>query len=260
MINMANEFENIFDRLTNQYDPNKIFNEFLDYCIDINLFTTVSQNLDFNGKEKEYFKMFQEWVKITNTALNNPTTEINSSKNGWYDYLGIFYENVVQTKYKAGARGQSFTPADVCQLMTEMTFELDKDYTNKLVNDCCCGSGRFLLAGHSLMPKAIMIGSDLDEVACKMTVLNFYIHGVRGSVLHQNTLTGETFQCWKINNYLGYGLPLPHIQYTNLNDCYNFFGISLENNEIIELNKDTNNSDEATLEYKPKGTGQTTLF
>ena len=253
MINMANEFEKIFDRLTNQYDPNKIFNEFLDYCIDINLFTTVSQNLDFNGKEKEYFKMFQEWVKITNTALNNPTTEINSSKNGWY-------ENVVQTKYKAGARGQFFTPADVCQLMTEMTFELDKDYTNKLVNDCCCGSGRFLLAGHSLMPKAIMIGSDLDEVACKMTVLNFYIHGVRGSVLHQNTLTGETFQCWKINNYLGYGLPLPHIQYTNLNDCYNFFGISLENNEIIELNKDTNNSDEVSSEYKPKGTGQTTLF
>ena len=144
--------------------------------------------------------------------------------------------------------------------MTEMTFELDKDYTNKLVNDCCCGSGRFLLAGHSLMPKAIMIGSDLDEVACKMTVLNFYIHGVRGSVLHQNTLTGETFQCWKINNYLGYGLPLPHIQYTNLNDCYNFFRISLENNEIIELNKDTNNSDEVSSEYKPKGTGQTTLF
>ena len=37
MINMANEFEKIFDRLTNQYDPNKIFNEFLDYCIDIDL-------------------------------------------------------------------------------------------------------------------------------------------------------------------------------------------------------------------------------
>lgn len=231
---MSNEFEKIFDRLTNQYDPNKIFNEFLDYCIDINLFTTINQNLDFQGREKYYFEMFQEWIKITNTALNNPTNEINSSKNGWYDYLGIFYENIVQTKYKAGARGQFFTPADVCQLMTKLTIS-DEDYSNKLVNDCCCGSGRFLLAGHSLMPNAIMIGSDLDDIACKMSVLNFYIHGVRGSIIHQNTLTGETFQCWKINNYLGYGLPLPHIEKVNEQEAHQFIGV--KPNKPVELNK-----------------------
>ena len=102
---MVNGFEKIFDKLTNQYDPNTIFNEFLDYCIDINLFTTFNQNLDFQGREKYYFEMFTEWIKITNDALNHPSNNINSSKNGWYDYLGIFYENIVQTKYKAGARG-----------------------------------------------------------------------------------------------------------------------------------------------------------
>lgn len=232
-----NKFEKIFDKLSSQHEPNRIFDEFLDYCIDINLFTTINQNLDFQGREKDYFEMFQEWVKITNTALNNPTKEINSSKNGWYDYLGIFYENIVQTKYKAGARGQFFTPADVCQVMTEIILDEDQNYTDKLVNDCCCGSGRFLLAGHSLMPGAIMIGSDLDDVACKMTVLNFYIHGVRGSVLHMNTLTLECFQCWRVNNYLNYGLPVPHIELVNENDVYNFFGVNNEKVETVELNE-----------------------
>ena len=243
---MVNGFEKTFDKLTNQHDPNTIFNEFLDYSIDINLFTTINQNLDFKGREKYYFEMFTEWIKITNDALNNPSNHINSSKNGWYDYLGIFYENIVQTKYKAGARGQFFTPADVCQLMTELTIDREKDYSNNFVNDCCCGSGRFLLAGHSLMPNGIMIGADLDEVACKMSVLNFYSHGVRGSILHQNTLTGEFYKAWRVNNYLYHGLPIPHIELVSEAEAYNFIGVSRNKNDIVELNP-TKSSVQSTL-------------
>lgn len=246
---MANEFEKIFDRLTNQYDPNKIFNEFLDYCIDINLFTTINQNLNFNGREKYYFELFKEWIKITNDHIGEDNKEINSGNNGWYDYLGIFYENIVQTKYKAGARGQFFTPADVCQVMTELTINDDVDYTGKFVNDCCCGSGRFLLAGHSLMPGAIMIGSDLDEVACKMAVLNFWSHGVRGSILHQNTLTLEFYQAWRVNNYLYHGLPIPHIELVTERDAYNFVEASAYMSKAVESNP-----------TKKVGTVQTTLM
>ena len=105
------------------------------------------------------------------------------------------------------------------------------------------------------MPGAIMIGSDLDEVACKMSVLNFYIHGVRGSVLHQNTLTGETFNCWKINNYLGYGLPVPHIELVSEKEAYRFIGL---NNDIksIEVNNDNavieNNDNSLNLSAEKK--------
>ncbi|MBR4591437.1 MAG: N-6 DNA methylase [Bacteroidaceae bacterium] len=233
---MANDFEKIFEKLCRQHDPNVIFNEFLDYCIDINLFTTVNQNLDFKGREEYYFKMFQEWIKITNEALNN--NKNHSASNGWYDYLGIFYENTVQSKYKAGARGQFFTPHNVCQCMTELTMFQEKDYTNKLVNDCCCGSGRFLLAAHTLHPEAIMIAADLDEVACKMAVLNFYIHGVRGSVINQNSLTLESFKAWRVNNYFGpNGLPLPHIELVSEREAYNFIGVKTNETKPIELNK-----------------------
>ena len=234
---MANDFEKIFDRLTNQYDPNKIFNEFLDYCIDINLFTTKSQDLDFQGREEYYFEMFKEWIKITNDHIGEDNSEINSGNNSWYDYLGIFYENIVQTKYKAGARGQFFTPADVCQVMTELTIKDNVDYTGKFVNDCCCGSGRFLLAAHSLMPGAIMTGSDLDDVACKMSVLNFYIHGVRGSIIHQNTLTTEFYSAWRVNNYLYHGLPIPHIELVSEREAYHFIGTdNIEKPKTVEIN------------------------
>ena len=243
---MVNGFEKTFDKLTNQHDPNTIFNEFLDYSIDINLFTTINQNLDFKGREKYYFEMFTEWIKITNDALNNPSNHINSSKNGWYDYLGVFYENIVQTKYKAGARGQFFTPADVCQLMTELTIDREKDYSNNFVNDCCCGSGRFLLAGHSLMPNGIMIGADLDEVACKMSVLNFYSHGVRGSILHQNTLTGEFYRAWRVNNYLYHGLPVPHIELVDEREAYHFIGAN-PNVKPVELRKPVNETVQTKL-------------
>ena len=232
---MANDFEKIFEKLCRQHDPNVIFNEFLDYSIDINLFTTVNQNLDFKGREEYYFEMFQEWIKITNEALNN--NKNHSASNGWYDYLGIFYENTVQSKYKAGARGQFFTPHNVCQCMTELTMFQEKDYTNKLVNDCCCGSGRFLLAAHTLHPEAIMIAADLDEVACKMAVLNFYIHGVRGSVINQNSLTLESFKAWRVNNYFGpNGLPLPHIELINPNEAHTFFGVKIDEVTPVELN------------------------
>ena len=262
---MANEFEKIFENLCKQYDPNVVFNEFLDYCIDINLFTTTNQNLDFKGREEYYFQMFQEWIKITNEALTN--NKNYSASNGWYDYLGIFYENTVQSKYKAGTRGQFFTPHNVCQVMTELTMLEEKDYTNQLVNDCCCGSGRFLLAAHTLHPEAIMIGADLDEVACKMTVLNFYIHGVRGSVINQNTLSLEFFKAWRVNNYFSpNGLPLPHIELVSEAEAYNFFGVNrrdiveLNNQHVLENNDNLEGDNVIETDYRPKGTGQTTLF
>ena len=222
-----NSFEKIFDKLTNQYDPNKIFNEFLDYSIDGWLIHHKDRGLEFQGREKYYYDLFVEWTLLMDNELENKR---------WFDYLGVFYEETIQTKYKAGSRGQFFTPSDVCQLMTELTIDKDKDYTGKLVNDCCCGSGRFLLAGHHYMPKAIMIGADLDEVACKMTVLNFLIHGVRGSVLHMNTLSNEFYGAWRVNNYLGYGLNVPHIELVNERDAYHFIGGSVES-KPIEVNK-----------------------
>jgi len=230
-----NDFEKTFDNLAKQYDPNTIFNEFLDYSIDINIMSLQNRNLDFKGREKHYFEMFKSWIELTNNELNKTTSPQNVNEgNGWYDYLGIFYEAIVQTKFKAGARGQFFTPANVCELMVQLCLMgKDADNNNNIVNDCCCGSGRFLLAAHKYFPNSIMIGGDLDEVACKMTVLNMYIHGVTGSVLHKNTLTGEFFGGWRINKYLHYGFPIPHIELINSEwEAYRFIDLNGNDNQV----------------------------
>ena len=109
------------------------------------------------------------------------------------------------------------------------------------------GSGRFLLAGHNLMPNSIMIGGDLDNVACKMAVLNFYIHGVRGSIIHQNTLTGEVFESWRVNNYLYHGLPVPHIELVNPREAYNFIGVNTRKVKSVELSEPVKETVQSTL-------------
>ena len=68
-----------------------------------------------------------------------------------------------------------------------------------------------------------------------MAVLNFYIAGVRGSILHQNTLTLEVYECWRVNNYINYGLPIPHIELVSESEAYNFIGVTANETKPIEL-------------------------
>ena len=238
-----NNFEKNFEKLTHTQDPTRIFDEFLDYSIDINLFTLKKQELDFHGREEQYMDMFQEWVFLTNENLES------DSSIGWYDYLGEFYESVIQSKFKAGNIGQFFTPSNVCEAMAEMTM-MGKP-SEGMINDCCCGSARLLLAGHKHDPKAICIGQDLDIVSVKMAALNFYIHGVRGSVLHMNSITNEFFGGYKVNQYLGYGLPLPHIEKVySYEDAFHFFGEGLRNRaeeNVVELNPTGKETVQTTL-------------
>ena len=79
---MTDGFEKTFEKLTHTQDPTRIFDEFLDYCIDINLFQLEKQELDFKGREEQYMTMFQEWIFLTNEKLSQEDTI------GWYDYLG----------------------------------------------------------------------------------------------------------------------------------------------------------------------------
>lgn len=225
MLVILNDFEKHFDRLAKTDDASIIWINWLDWVIDQNIIHPHDRQLDFKGNEETYFKLYQDWIKIV-------ADELEKGDKYYYDYLGVFYEDVIQSKYKAGTNGQFFTPQEVSKLMAKTLMQ----NTSGVINDCACGSGRLLLDAHCENPSAILIGQDLDPVACKMAVLNFYVSGVRGSVIHQNTLTLESFQCWRINNYLYHGLPIPHIELVSEREAYNFIGLS---NEVkpVKLNK-----------------------
>lgn len=221
-----NNFENIFEKLARTDDASVLWINWLDWVIDQNLIINYDRHLDFKGNEETYFKLYQEWIKIV-------SDELEKGNKYYYDYLGVFYEDVIQSKYKAGTNGQFFTPQNVSKLMAKTLMQ----NTGGVINDCTCGSGRLLLDAHSENPTAILIGQDLDPVACKMAVLNFYIAGVRGSILHQNTLTLEVYECWRVNNYIHCGLPIPHIEKVSERDAYRFIGVKPNEAKPIELNK-----------------------
>ena len=218
---MVDEFEKLFKDISKSVNSNKVWEEWLDYCIDINLLTLSSQELDFNGREKEYFELFRAWCNLMYDEVR------------WSDYLGTFYEKNVKTSYHAQARGQFFTPLHVCDVMAELTM-IKKDYSNEFLLDSCCGSGRFILAGHSKEPTIIGYGIDLDSVACKMAVMNAYIHGARCTIINGNSLSMEFIQGWKVNQYLGI-IPVPHIEpIHSFDEGLSYFGREQKKESIKE--------------------------
>lgn len=221
-----NKFNKIFEKLAMTNDRSIIWNQFLDYCIDINLLNSKERHLDFKGNETHYMDMLEEWLKQLNEDLET---------HPYSDRLGGFYEELVTSHVKSKNLGQFYTPSDVSNLMADLIIN---ENSTGMVDDCCCGSARMLLSAHvKSKGNLICIGQDLDEVSCKMAVLNFWSHGVRGSILHQNTLTLDFYHGWRVNNYLYHGLPIPHIEIVSERDAYNFIGVkNMEKVKPIEIN------------------------
>ena len=209
-------------------DRSIIWNNFLDYCIDINLLNSKERHLDFKGNEENYSEMLAEWLIQLDKDLETKP---------YSDMLGVFYEELVTSHAKSKSIGQFFTPQDVTDLMVDLITEDIKQ--NTFAYDCACGSARMLLSSHVKSNGDLFcIGQDLDETSCKMAVLNFWSHGVRGSILHQNSITLDFYQAWRVNNYLYHGLPIPHIELVSEKQAYNFIGASaFQPKEAVELKK-----------------------
>jgi hypothetical protein len=70
-----------------------------------------------------------------------------------------------------------------------------------------------------------------------MATLNFWSHGVRGSILQQDTLTLQFYQAWRVNNYLYHGIPIPHIELVSESEAYNFIGVNdIKKSKTVEIN------------------------
>lgn len=245
-------FDKIFSKLCYSHDTSVVFDDFLDYCIDQFL---INPNLKYfnheNYSEKEYelfYQLFQHWIESSNKYLET---------HKWFDMLGLIYEEIVQSKYKAGTKGQFFTPMSVCDAIAKITYEGNK---NKLSDnvlagyDSACGSGRTLLAWHVLRPKDILFGGDLDPTSCKMTVLNFIIHGVKGSVNHMNSLSLDWFNGWKVNELIDYGHPFTIMEVNSERECEIFIGhnslkknVEIKNESLEVVKKEFPKTKQVTL-------------
>lgn len=252
-------FEEIFEELARHNDRSIIWNNWLEYVVDVNLLKLEAGSKEefknkYHGNEKAYADLMEAWLNELSLKLETYP---------YYDILGEFYEELVQSKSKSKSLGQVYTPPSVTNLLSELTFDDSLSYDGNIANDPACGSARTLLAAHVKSDCGIFVtGADLDRTSCFMAVLNLFSHGCRGSILHMDTLEGTFYNGWMVNRYLYHGISVPHIEELNHpREAYDFLGLNRKPETMpltINDNSDDDNVDVAEAIVKP--TGQTTLI
>lgn len=162
-------------------------------------------------EQKIFSEMFADLVK----ALEYELTWSNSPT----DVLGVlFHELELHNKYK----GQFFTPQNISDMMGQIAFSNKKDnFTDNgfiSLNEPCCGSGAMILGFASAMlegginycSKLFIRAGDIDLKCVYMCYLQLSLYGIPAVVVHENSLTLESWSRWHTPVYVfgGWALKL----------------------------------------------------
>jgi type I restriction enzyme M protein len=196
-----------FDRIMNEFIRNghrksQVFTDLLELIIAA-FCSDNSEVWDGKGYSPAEQQQFQSLLQELALAY-----QYKLGTSGWCDPLGTYYEQAGM----GGNNGQFFTPEPICDFMARMVGN------GETLLDCCCGSGRFLLAGYAeALEKGeipYICAGDIDPVCVKMTAVNFLFHGIRGEVVCKDGLDNSDyrfgyFTCRYLNNPLSeyHGIP-----------------------------------------------------
>lgn len=124
---------------------------------------------------------------------------------GWADPLGDYLQMEIGSKKSKQWTGEFFTPPAICSLMSAIVAaDPDKKreaIRNSSVLDPTCGSSRTLIDfDRTCGPGSFnfYVGSDLQRTCVLASVINFVMHGLRGVVIHADTLRVEAFGGYRI--------------------------------------------------------------
>ena len=244
---IMDNFKKKFEELIKNHDNTVVFNDFLAYSVDQFRIDYHQPHFHKEGYTKQEYKIFYELFEQMILSTNN---KLNQGKQ-WYDMLGHFYEDVVQSKWKAGDKSQFFTPVSVVEALAELTVPKTVSEDKVLTAyDSSCGSSRTLLAYHVRRPFDILVGGDLDHTSCLMSVVNFVLHGCKGVIINTNSLSGEFFGAWKVNEFVDLGLPFTVEYMLDTDNLYRFIGEGLRNRaeeKVVELNPTGKETVQTTL-------------
>ncbi len=196
------DFANNMELLSRRYERNRIFDDFLTLAICAYHHTNIQSR--FQKKDEDNEKHYLETIKPYNKESIDTFPKLLSILqmkvyNAPYsDLLGQYFTEYITR----GQNGQFFTPEHICELMAQISNI--EDQKHKRILDPACGSGRTLLKSAKLYPDNFFYGADISATCAKMSVLNFFLNGLRGEIAWMNTLSMEWFGGWHINmNGLG---------------------------------------------------------
>jgi hypothetical protein len=248
------EFTKLFNQMAYRHDFMRAFDDFLTMAIcAFSMGRMEPLYLDtIKGYSKDELNLFGNLLGSLIVEYENRSTNCGA----WYDGLGDFFMDN-NSKFGQDARGQFFTPDHICDMMAKIT-NGDDGLSERKICDPACGSGRMLIAFDRISPKYryenFYVGGDVDLRCVKMCVLNMYLYGLKGAVVHMNSLSMEIWG--------GYRIFMPEtglgIRPLDKNQCLQYF---LQSNEdepeaikIFEPLKIT------VQELKPEKAYQMTLF
>lgn len=195
------EVEKIFNKIGYKYGYYDVFS---DLCtIAVCCFALGRYEDDyfaaFNKYDKETQKLFPELLAQIVLAYEENAHQDCGDGGAWCDPLGRLFE-MYSSKMGRQAMGQFFTPEHICDLMARLTNDAEAKGS---VCDPSCGSGRNLIA-HSKMHvnnrlNCFYVGADLDSLCCRMTVLNLVFNGMKGVVIHMDSLSMEVFGGYRVH-------------------------------------------------------------
>jgi len=183
--------------VSHRHDLSRVFDDFLQMSVCC---------FAFGRMEDQYLTIANKYdqgeLKRFSLALAAMINEyeVKSQDGKWWDVLGHFFEEI-NSPSGAQRSGQFFTPKSICDMMAQMVKH--EDYTRDItISDPSCGSGRNLIAEARLNSQnrfnRFYVAQDLDRRCVNMTVLNYIMYGMKGIVIHMNTLTMEIFSGFRV--------------------------------------------------------------
>jgi len=195
--NHYKDFSSNMRLLARQYEPGRVFEDFLTMAICA--FHRVNIQTQLQEKDEENENLYMQVVnRYDKDSINIfpkllAILKLKILDDPYSDLLGQYFTEHITR----GQNGQFFTPEHICELMILMN-GLENE-TGKRVLDPACGSGRMLLKSAKHSPNNYFFGADISATCAKMATINFFLNGLRGEVAWMNSLSMEWFGGWHIN-------------------------------------------------------------
>lgn len=178
-----------------KYGVNSVFDDFLEMVIC---------SLSLGAKEDRYHEIVRNYEKpdayLMAEAFGALVIEMDNKGEGLKDGFGDFYMECLSH----GHNGQFFTPEPICEMMVRM---LNPAGFGEWVADCCCGSGRMLMAAAKVSRNSLFFGADIDRTCAMMCVINLCLNGLLGEVCWMDTLMNRFYAGWRIELHPEHGVP-----------------------------------------------------
>lgn len=178
-----------------KYGLHSVFDDFLEMVIC---------SLSLGAKEDRYNEIVRNYEKpdayLMAEAFGSLVIEMENNGEGLKDGFGDFYMEYLSY----GHNGQFFTPEPICDMMARI---LNPAGFGERVADCCCGSGRMLLAAAKIKRNSLFFGADVDRTCAMMCVINLCLNGLLGEVCWMDTLMNRYYAGWRIELHPEHGVP-----------------------------------------------------